>query len=516
MGPEERWGKRAVGGGGRAGGASPPDVVRCLWELLGVALEKVHSPPGTVFMVSAESGAFQASSEWITTEERQPVPTRHGNALHPDGAWGVLGIVAEAPLSDQTIAGRPLSDQTIADDHRPIGRVCSVPTFNAFERATAAAASARLRREEHILSFIRRQRVGEGMRCPHCSGSHLHKWGSFRGRQRHRCQACGRTFSDLTGTPLAHTKRLDLWPHYLEHMSEQVAVRSLGARLGIHKDTAWRWRHRVMTGLLTADRGEILSGLVELREASFPHSEKGSKRPGRRPYGRLRPWIADGAERPHMWVLLGCDGRAVVLSEIIGRCRPRALDLRKILLPRCAPEAVLLPPSGPAGPYRAAVTGLQVRWRPGGIRPPSEGRRLQLDVVRTRRWFRPFHGVASKYLDRYLAWHYALERLETRGGVFSRREVGGHFLRRSVAQQLPRTSGNRARGTRPTERCLHPSLPPTATHRAAGSLQSPPLDPTDPTAVRSAACGGSSSLVPPVRSARNSCRPSRRHTGRGS
>ncbi len=74
-------------------------------------------------------------------------------------------------------------------------------------------------------------------RCPRCGGGRLLQWGSFSGRRRQRCRDCGRTFSDFTGTWLAHGKRPDLWPRYVECMRLGLTCRAAGRRLGIHKDT---------------------------------------------------------------------------------------------------------------------------------------------------------------------------------------------------------------------------------------------------------------------------------------
>ncbi len=45
--------------------------------------------------------------------------------------------------------------------------------------------------------------------CPHCSNASTHKDGRDRaGKQRYHCSACGRSFSDRTGTPFTHHR----WP----------------------------------------------------------------------------------------------------------------------------------------------------------------------------------------------------------------------------------------------------------------------------------------------------------------
>ena len=45
----------------------------------------------------------------------------------------------------------------------------------------------------------------KGRRCPDCACERCHRHGQANDLQRFRCCACGRTFNDLTGTPLAQS-----------------------------------------------------------------------------------------------------------------------------------------------------------------------------------------------------------------------------------------------------------------------------------------------------------------------
>src|SRR5690606_40116679 len=103
--------------------------------------------------------------------------------------------------------------------------------------------------------------------------------------QRYRCKTCRRTFSDLTGTPLAYSKLAGLWGEYARCMVEGLSVRKAARRLGINKDTAFRWRHRILAVLENAT-APAPRGIVELHETRFPYSEKGRRIPRRMPRHR--------------------------------------------------------------------------------------------------------------------------------------------------------------------------------------------------------------------------------------
>ena len=91
-------------------------------------------------------------------------------------------------------------------------------------------------------------RVGlrDGKLCPLCRGTRIQKWGHFAGRQRFRCRDCRRTFSTFTGTPLRYLKRPERWRAFLWCIEGRLTVRASGAALHIDKNTALRWRHRVL------------------------------------------------------------------------------------------------------------------------------------------------------------------------------------------------------------------------------------------------------------------------------
>ena len=47
--------------------------------------------------------------------------------------------------------------------------------------------------------------------CPHCGCDGVHRWGSANDRPRYRCTGCRKTFTPLTGTPLAGLHHPERW-----------------------------------------------------------------------------------------------------------------------------------------------------------------------------------------------------------------------------------------------------------------------------------------------------------------
>lgn len=129
---------------------------------------------------------------------------------------------------------------------------------------------------EEQLRVIRTARFADGVRCPHCEADDVVRWGHFSARQRYRCKACGRTFSDLTGMPAAYSKKLSLWPAYAGCMADGLSVRKSAMRIGVTPSTAFRWRHAVLDGV--RERSTVmLHGWVEVAWAGMAYSIKGQR-----------------------------------------------------------------------------------------------------------------------------------------------------------------------------------------------------------------------------------------------
>jgi transposase-like protein len=264
-------------------------------------------------------------------------------------------------------------------------------------RSAAAAATLRL---------LRNAVHPGGVRCPRCHCPRVHAWGRRSGRQRFRCTACRRTFSDFTGTALAYNKRLDRVAAYCQALMDGKTVRAAAATCGIHRTTSFRWRHRLLAELL-AQAAPVVTGVVESTEVRFLHSEKGSRSLGRPAYRRGARGFA--ADRPRNWVLLARDRRGTTAARATGRQRPGISHLEALLEPPPFGVTELIAPAGPASPYAQfcrkhgiivhTATRLPLR---GGIGDTNGARAT---VRRLLSWMIRFRGVASRYLDNYLRWH---------------------------------------------------------------------------------------------------------------
>jgi len=298
--------------------------------------------------------------------------------------------------------------------------------------------------------------------CVRCGCVQTQRWGSFRGRQRWRCVGCRRTFSDLTGTIFFRTWEPGAWLTFVEHLKETPTVRESARAVGINKDTALRWRHRLLDALGAAPeppqcphRGETSQNSVPGGSAESASTFLGAIHPIRmyreEPGGQLRsgrvsilllrnlePMEPTGNAEPR--TLPGSGGgshRGIVLQRAIlpGAADATARTISKKLAEfRCDP-ARLVPhlrdrrilreaaiSAGWETPHPLAVwTEVRSGSREAGGSRSSlkqsvsareeQGkaragfREMDRYIGQFKGWLRRFRGVADVNLQRYLDWY---------------------------------------------------------------------------------------------------------------
>lgn len=186
--------------------------------------------------------------------------------------------------------------------------------------------------------------------------------------------------SDLTNTVFAKIHHLHLWQRYGELLIAGHSVRECARRLGIDKDTAWRWRHRLLGALATREL-PALRGIIETHETNFAFSQKGSRRLRdatgipRRPRRRGdRRW---SGSQHRVWVVLARDRTGRSRAVVTGERRPGTRTL-ELVFNRRDTDAVtaLLSTTGPLGPFGTLCRRRRIRFvgvRRSGDGPAAQG-----------------------------------------------------------------------------------------------------------------------------------------------
>jgi transposase-like protein len=154
---------------------------------------------------------------------------------------------------------------------RSVGREAGSGSDSATENRPGKAAKRK--RSEDALGTSGHERVAS-RGCPHCASCEIIAWGRASGLSRFRCKSCGRTFTALTKTPLAHLRKKERWLDHARAMIEGKSLAKTAALCGIHPTTAFRWRHRFLRSP-AADKPRTLNGIVEADETLVLESFKG-------------------------------------------------------------------------------------------------------------------------------------------------------------------------------------------------------------------------------------------------
>ncbi len=124
--------------------------------------------------------------------------------------------------------------------------------------------------EEACYETLRRVRWPHGIVCPRCGRSRVttHTKLVRSPLRRYLCLTCRRTFTDLTGTPLAGTNLpVSKWFLCLQLLRQPLATADLARELSVKWDTAVHLQRRLVVAMA---RPGLLQKLKEAVERDNP------------------------------------------------------------------------------------------------------------------------------------------------------------------------------------------------------------------------------------------------------
>lgn len=258
-------------------------------------------------------------------------------------------------------------------------------------------------------SIILQEKTDKVSACPHCGSIAIAKWGkSSDSRQRFKCKEskCGKTFNALTGSIMARLRLPEKRITYAKCLMDGLSVREAAEEIGVHKNTAFRWRHKFMSKLLEPETVN-LSGIIEVDETFFLQSFKGMKRGQMPRKARKRGGVAKkrGLSKEQIPVLVARDrsSKATVV-EVMGN-RTNAEVLKILEKYSLAPDAELYSDGAFIYTQAGKTLGVRVRKTP----KPTPGKpmgSLHIQNVNfyhshLKNWIARFRGVSTKHLPKY-------------------------------------------------------------------------------------------------------------------
>ncbi|GFP77388.1 IS1 family transposase [Clostridium fungisolvens] len=115
--------------------------------------------------------------------------------------------------------------------------------------------------------------------CPACGSENHVKYGFYNGIQRYICKDCKRTFSRTTNSLWSYSKKdASTWIKFIDLFVETKSLRFCAKKLGISLVTAFYWRHKILHSLtLDAAKLKNLKGTIHIGTASVKENFKGSR-----------------------------------------------------------------------------------------------------------------------------------------------------------------------------------------------------------------------------------------------
>jgi transposase-like protein len=253
--------------------------------------------------------------------------------------------------------------------------------------------------------------------CPHCSSKKYHKHGIDKGSQRYFCVSCKRTFTEYTGTWLSGIHKKELIPDYLKLMEQELSLDKIKVSLGINKKTAFDWRHKVLSGLENTDKGSF-KGITESDDTFFLQSSKGSKLLDRKPRKRGGPANKRGINNEQVAVIVTADRDTELDLSVARLGRIKKVDIVKAIGQRISKETILCTDSHVS--YRGFAIDNEIEHHPIRVDLKQYVKQKVYHVQhvnaidsRLKNWIEyQFGGVSTKYLQKYLNWFKAKERLK--------------------------------------------------------------------------------------------------------
>jgi hypothetical protein len=240
--------------------------------------------------------------------------------------------------------------------------------------------------------------------------------GHADGLQRYKCRSCKRTFNALTGTPLARLRQRGKWLAQARALAEGLSVRGAAAQMGVHRTTAFRWRHRFLQ-LPATVRATALAGVAEGDETYTLRSYKGQPRrlraeQTRAPRRRGGKAAKRGLSDEQVPTLVLRDRFGQTADYVLARDDAR--HIAPVLAQCVAGDAILCTDASPALAAAARTEGIAHEAlntaRGERRRGPWHIQNVNAYHSRWKTWMVRFHGVATSYLEHYLGWFRALDR----------------------------------------------------------------------------------------------------------
>jgi len=266
------------------------------------------------------------------------------------------------------------------------------------------------------------QKSSESCHCPHCKSSDTIKIGFQYGVQRYACKACKRNYRDTTGTFNAGMRKGkgETMKLYMKQFIAGKSLRECARIAQISLPTSFKWRHRILAALESAQNQTILKGIVESDDLFITYSQKGERNLDRAPRKRGKGMFESkkrGITDQKVAIVVSQDGKGSKHLQVATRGRISAEDLDSILKDKIEPNSILCSDTHHSYVAFAERNNIEHKTIKAGAKELiKEGKYHVQHVNQTgkelKEWLEKFNGVSTKYLQQYLNWFAVKKQIE--------------------------------------------------------------------------------------------------------
>lgn len=195
-------------------------------------------------------------------------------------------------------------------------------------------------------------------------------------------------------------------------MIQGLPVRKSAEICGIHRNTAFIWRHKILDALQNASKHEKLEGIVEADETFFPISYKGNYKKSsfvipRASRKRGKSIHKRGLSRELVCVPCAIDRSGHTVSKIATLGRVKTKDLHLLYDGKICESATLCTDKMNSYVRFANSNKINLVQLKSGKSKKGIYHIQHINSYHSslKRFVRAFNGVASKYLNNYLLWN---------------------------------------------------------------------------------------------------------------
>ena len=256
-----------------------------------------------------------------------------------------------------------------------------------------------------LIYYLIHEKFSEKIKCHHCNSSDVILFGKARGKQRHMCKTCGRTFTILTNTPLSGTHYLEKWGDFLACMLKGMTLHASENEIKVSYVTLFYWRHKILS-ILKNIKPKEMNGVVELDDIYVNYSKKGqSKGVNAKDFSEVKKRIHRKSnsfftfEDDKVCVIAAADNFSNVFSKIacVGRLEKESIEESVGMLISSKNQVCF-------NHKTAYYSFSKKRHLKLFVKNIYSAKPARSYTIKCMKWMHRFLGVATSYLNNYLGW----------------------------------------------------------------------------------------------------------------